>query len=230
MAIGLVACLTACDAPDHDDAEATPSRGKQSPGYCRGLIGAAGVEWVERTFGSKVRETARVTETGREVQPIKEAVRVFRSGARAWSPQTDADVTFRFPPTVCRLVPEGRVNPGRLVSIKAGPGDFPFDVLTDGDMENGGEVTAVGGDVKLVAWNFGGERGNENSVVVRCSVKGAWDAQINRVPIAFTMTDHLDKDANPTPRFDLLLDAARVAVRQADCLNDPKLPERAPEM
>jgi hypothetical protein len=45
----------------------------------------------------------------------------------------------------------------------------------------------------------------------------------------FTMTDHLDKDVNPTPPFALLLDAARVAVRQAGCLNEPKLPERAPE-
>jgi hypothetical protein len=104
----------------------TPSAGKQFQGNCRGLIGAAGVEWVERTFGSKVVETARVTETGREVQPIKEAVRVFLSSARAWSPETDADVTLRFPPTVCRSVPEGRVDPDGLVSIKAGPGDFPF--------------------------------------------------------------------------------------------------------
>lgn len=226
--IGLAGCLTACDAPAHDDAEATPSAVKQRPANCREIIGTAGVEWVEQTYGSKVVETARVRETDREVQKAKEAVRVFRSSARAWSPDSDTDFSFRFPPTVCRLVPEGRVDPDGLVSIKLGPGDFPFDELAEEGMGKGGKVTAVGDDVKFVAWDLGGERGNENSLTIRCRVEGAWDAQINRVPLEFTMTDHLNDDIDPTPRFNLLLDAAQVAVKQAGCLNGPKLPERAP--
>jgi hypothetical protein len=202
---------------------------KQSTDNCRELIGAAGVKWVERTYGSKVVEAARVRETGREVQETKEAVRVFRASARAWSPESDPDFSFRFPPTVCRLVPKGQVDPDGLVSIKLGPGDVPFDELAEGSMGGGGKVIAVGDEVKFVAWDLGGERGNENSVTIRCKVEGAWGAQINRVPLELTMTDHLDEDVDPTPRFNLLLDAARAVVKQAGCLNDPKLPDRAPD-
>ncbi len=116
------------------------------------------------------------------------------------------------------------------VTIKLGPGTFPFEELVAGAMGKGTHVTEMDGDVKLVAWAPDEKRGNRNSVYVKCQVKGAMSAQGERVAIEVTMKDTLAGETGAVSRFDVLLDAARVAVKKADCLNSPPLPEHAPDV
>ncbi|MEU9581585.1 hypothetical protein [Streptomyces chilikensis] len=215
--------LPACDAPAAGEAagSASPSATAKDAERCRQLIGTAGVDWAEKGHGSQV------VESGRDVQDVGEAVRRFGDTARAWTPDADEDFSFRFLPDVCRLVPSDARNGDGLVTLKAGPGTFPLEKLPAGRLEGGGRVTDAGDDVKLVAWEL--DDRVEHSAYVRCRAEGAMSGQETRVPLEVTMTDHLDQDAAATPRFDLLLDAARVIADEAGCVNDPELPEEAPE-
>jgi hypothetical protein len=210
--------------PTGDDAEAgSSSSPAEETAGCHDLIGADGIAWSERTHG------AAIVESSREVQNMSEAVERFRDNARAWTPQTDDAYFLRSLPAVCRLVPEGVMGAEGPVTIKLGPGTFPYEELVAGKMGKGTRVTESDSGLKFVAWAFDEERGNRNSVYVKCQVEGAMSAQAERVAIEVTMTDNLPQDADRTSRFAVLLDAAQVAVKKAECLNKPRLPEYAPE-
>ncbi|MET8573791.1 hypothetical protein [Streptomyces sp. NPDC005012] len=223
LLLSLAGGLTACGPPG-DDVEASPSSSpaNKGAGHCRELIGPDGITWSEKAHGAAIAESAR------DVQAPGEAVDRFLGNARSWTSGTDDNYFLRPLPAVCRLVPEGVMSADGPVTVKLGPGTFPFEELTAGDTEKGGRVRDVGSDVKLVAWAPGEDRGNRNSVYVKCRVEGALPGQEERVALEVTMTDRLAA-AGTAARFDLLLDAARVMVEKAGCLNGPELPERAPE-
>ncbi|MER5475455.1 hypothetical protein ABT026_00500 [Streptomyces sp. NPDC002734] len=224
--MSLIGSLTACDAGTND---ARAGKSESPVGrpveHCRRLIGANGVEWVEKSYGSPIAES------GRGVQGESKAVRRFQQEAKSWTPETDEN-GYGWSPLkrVCRLVHSGRDVGGEVFSLEFGAGATPLEKLAEGELEGGGVVTDAGDDVKLVSWEMGPDEPNEHSVFVECRVEGSMYGQETRVPLEGTLEDGLKRDLGATPRFDLLLDAARVVVEQAGCLNDPKLPERAPDV
>lgn len=222
VVICLVGSLAACNGTTND----TRSRESASPveqpaEHCRRLIGAHGPKWVEKSQGSPIAES------GRDVEG--EAIRQFRREAESWTAATDEN-GYGWSPLkkVCRLVHQGRDVGGELLTIEFGAAATPWEKLPEGELEGGGVVTAAGEDVKLVSWEMGPDEPNEYSVFVKCRVEGSMYGQEARVPLEGTLTDGLSSDLGAGPRFDLLLDAARVMVEKAGCLNGPELPDRAP--
>ncbi|MEU6156853.1 hypothetical protein [Streptomyces sp. NPDC047130] len=223
-AVCLMGSLAACDANTNDmRPRKSESPVEQPAEHCRRLIGADGVEWVKKS------QSSPIAESDRDVQGEAKATRQFRREAESWTAATDENgYGWSSLKTVCRLVHEGRDVGGELLTIEFGAAATPWEKLPEGELEGGGVVTAAGEDAKLVSWEMGPDEPNEYSVFVKCRVEGSMYGQETRVPLEGTLTDGLSGDLGANPRFDLLLDAARVMVEKAGCLNGPELPDRAP--